>query len=598
MSDGSFSEHDIDAIRGRIDIVEFIQSFVPVQKAGVNYKTRCPFHNEKTPSFVISPQKQIFHCFGCHKGGDIFKFLMEYESLSFPEAVSRLADRCGYVLEHGLSKEQVTVKRSEKEHLFECLDTVAQFYQKVLQNDYCAEKARVYLSKRGISGQTLRTWRLGYAPSGSDQLVQFMKKKGISEQDLVKIGILKQHEQSGKFTTRFFNRIIFPIFDDQHRVIAFGARVMDNSLPKYVNSPETGLYQKSKILYGFSHAKSSLKDTKSVLVVEGYFDVIQLHQTGITTAVAPCGTALTEKQIEFLARYVDRIYLAFDADQAGVNAAVRKLDMLLAQSIRADVVRLPEGEDPDSFVRKFGREQFEEKITQSEPVLDFLLTVLIAQHGTDDEFSKVKIAEYMMELIARQPNNLLVESWIKRIEKALGFSEGVLREEIGKKKKKYSQEQVRHVPLEKPKYSSVPIPPWEKEIMRLIVQEKEGIFEIVKNTLKKEFFSNIIIRQIYDKVFSDDLNGCNSFSDRLLDIFRNDEGTLSILTELISLEREEGDPILVFNQEFKRLKKAYIESKITECMKLLETAGEDERKELQKQHQALEEEKRTLGIYF
>jgi len=595
----NFSDADLDNIKSRIDIVELIESYIPLKKNGANYKALCPFHSEKTPSFLVTPQKQIYHCFGCHKGGDIFRFLMDMENISFPESVVKLAGRCGYALQEKAS--MAPYAKSEKEELYRCLEKVTFFYHDFLMKKPQAQKARDYISSRGISEQSIYKWKLGFAPvSGAKLLTDYMRKEGFSVDHLIKSGIFKKNEASSKPADRFFNRIIFPIFDEQGRVISFGGRVMDSSLPKYINCPETKLYQKGKVLYGFFQSKQKIRENKSVLIVEGYFDVIQLHQAGIETVVAPCGTALTEDQINILSRFADCFYLAFDSDQAGVNAALRKLDVILEGGIKANVVCLPQGDDPDSFVRKHGRDKFEKIVSASEPALDFRLKILISQHGIDDEYGRIKVAESMMEIVSKQSNKMLAESWIKKIEENLGFSEEVLRSEFFKKQRKTLNKLSRSIPSNEPVLSDT-IPVWEKEILSIILNATESeLIDQAKKNLKKEYFSNTILCHLWEKVEEFDcinLGADSNLGKKLLHIYKEDDQIVSFLTELIANQSAIDQPEKMLDDYLNRLKKEYLQKKIKSCMESLGTASGEQVSLLLRQLHDLKQEKVRLGIF-
>ncbi|MDX9702914.1 MAG: DNA primase [Candidatus Auribacterota bacterium] len=595
------NDQDRDNIRSKIDIVELIESYIPLKKAGVNYKANCPFHKEKTPSFVVNPAKQIYHCFGCHRGGDIFSFIMEWDQITFPEAIQRLADRCGYTLT-GKSNNEPAIKKSQKDRLYDCLSTAASFFHDFLRNDQRAQHARDYLHKRGIGTKTIETWKLGFIPSVSGLLRQYLQKKGYSVQELLACGLIKKDERTGTIKDRFFNRLIFPIRDEQSRIVAFGARVLDNSEPKYINSPETKLYQKSKVLYGFSDAKQSIRDEKSVLIVEGYFDVIQLHQSGLTNAVAPCGTALTEEQLAILKRYADQMFLAFDSDQAGINAVIRKLDPILEQSINAKVVTLPAGDDPDSYIKKYGAEKFSNILQQGEPLLDFRLKLLIDQYGLDDEFARTKIAQSMMSLISKVSNNLLAESWLKRIEEKLGFSQEVLRDDLAKKRNKearITRERTNRQEITQQRgiREKENIPPWEKELMRVVILYESLILDKAKNLLQKDYFFSTIVARLWETIISGGQMSSNTLADSLLEHFRDDETVRALLTEIMSQDIEDQNPEIVFEDAFKRTKKEYIEKKISSCMESLKNAKGEDISSLLKNLHDLKQEKIKLGVF-
>jgi len=587
----SFNDNDLDYIRSRIDIVELIESYIPLKKNGANYKACCPFHKEKTPSFVVSSQKNIYHCFGCHKGGDIFTFMMDWDNLSFPEAVVRLADRCNYTLTGSGQHNRNVVKKSEKDYLYDCMDKATIFYHDFLKTHPSAAAAKDYFFKRGFSAETLDKWKIGFAPSGSGLLVNFMKKSGFSADDLLKVGLLKKNDH-GKLGERFFKRIIFPIFNEQKRVVSFGGRVIDDSLPKYINCSETLLYNKSKILYGFGHAKSRVREKKAVIIVEGYFDVLRLHENGIETAVAPCGTSLTEEQIMILRRYCDQMYLAFDSDQAGVNACLRKVDVILEQGIKAKVISFPKGEDPDSFVHRFGKEKFVEKIKQCEPILDFRIRVLEDSFGIQDEFGKTKVARSMMDLISKQPDKLLADSWVRKLSERLGFSQEVLRSEFGKSRNKYLKQQ-RVVYTEKQVSREADVPVWEKEILRLVLKGDKNILDLAKKLLKDNLFFNRLVALLWDDVLNH--KGEGSLIENLVDRYRRDAQVFPLLTSISSQGDFDGDGEHYLRESIERLRLEYLNREIQSCLDSLERSSGEEDVSILEKLQELRQEKKRLS---
>ena len=589
-----FDEHDLANIRNRVDIVQFIESYMPLQKSGANYKALSPFNKEKTPSFVVSPSKQIFHCFSSHKGGDIFTFLMEYENLSFPEAVEKIAEKIGYVFtQNASSSEAAGFKRSEKARLYECLTHTARFYHKTLLTHSHAEAARKYLEKRSIHPVAWKKWCIGYAPSSPNALAQYLMAQGFSQDDMLKVGIVKKDEQAYRVRDYFFNRIMFPILDEQQRTIAFGGRVIGDALPKYINSPETVLYHKSKIMYGLSQARMPIREKKSVFVAEGYFDVIRLHEAGYDTATAPCGTALTDDQIRVLQRYAEQLYVAFDSDQAGINAAMRTMDSILESGVDAFVVSLPDGEDPDSFIQKFGVQAFKEIVDKSEPLLDFRLKVLRKQFG-GSERGKIKIAQSMMDIISRQKNSLLAETWVKRMSEELGFSQQVLRGELIKLHKK--DEKYSHTP-DKPVLAvpDMQIPVWEEELLRILLHGRENLIETAKKVLNEELFMSIIIRRLWSKLAVIDKNQSLKTAEFLIDSYRDDKKIVALISRLSADKINDDDLEIKFNSVVARLKKEFIERKIEEYSTLLKES-KGEYSYIFKQLSELIEQKKQLGF--
>ena len=378
--------HDkIEEIRNVANIVEIVGEYIPLKKIGKNYVGLCPFHNETSPSFTVSEEKQIFHCFGCGIGGNVFHFLMRYRQCSFREAVEEVANRYGL----SLPKTKMTPKEEEayrlKKDILTINEQAARFYHQYLTEEKDAERAREYLRARGIGRDTISDYMLGYAPPRWDALTQFLQRKGVSTALAIQGGLLIEREDGGVYD-RFRDRIIFPIFDSRDRVIAFGGRVLGDGLPKYINSPETPVYQKSFCLYGANVAKVWSQKEGKVILVEGYFDLLSLHARGIRYAVASLGTALTPAQVRLLKGLSPHIILIYDGDAAGKKAAKRSIPLFLKEDILVDIALLPEGQDPDSFISQVGKEGFLNLLSQAKPLIDWYLAS--GEEETRDNFER------------------------------------------------------------------------------------------------------------------------------------------------------------------------------------------------------------------
>lgn len=382
---GRIKNSDIEAVRERTDIVQLISEYVPLKKSGRQFRGPCPFHKEKDPSFYVDPAKAVYHCFGCKVGGNSFDFVMKADGLKFNEAVERLADRLGYQLSYEASSEAELKGRLEKDRLFKLNQTAAEYYQYMLRETEQGGKAREYLSERGFAEKIIEEFKLGFAPGGWENLAGFLTKKGYEAREVVTVGLARERS-AGQAQGRgiydvFRNRVIFPILDHRGRVVAFGGRAMPDAPaenePKYLNSPETPIYRKGHTLYGYYQARTSIQDSRQAVVVEGYTDLLALRQAGIDGVVATLGTALTENHFDLLARICDNVYLAFDADRAGLDAAQRALEFWNRFRMEVFVVSLPPGEDPASLVEKGGAEAFTERKAAAETLLDFALTRVI-----------------------------------------------------------------------------------------------------------------------------------------------------------------------------------------------------------------------------
>jgi len=365
-------ENKIEEIRSTASAVDIISEYVQLRKRGKNYVGLCPFHNEKTPSFTVSDEKQIFHCFGCHTGGNVFKFLMEYKKISFVEAIQELADQLGIPLEYEESA-GYEEHQTEQEILYDINTEAAKYFLNNLLNEAEGEGVRKYLEERNIKIQTIRAFGLGYTLRGWENIINFAKRKKIDLDKAVKLGLIGKSDD-GRFYDKLPGRLIFPIFSPNGRVVAFAGRILDQtdkSLPagrqgaKYINSPESLIYSKSKILYGLSFAKDEIRRLNKAILVEGYMDLISLYQSGVKNVVAVSGTALTDDQVQLLSRYTKDVVLLFDSDTAGIKASMRSIEVLLKQDMEVKIVSLPEGEDPDSYVNKFGKDKFDDLVKKS-----------------------------------------------------------------------------------------------------------------------------------------------------------------------------------------------------------------------------------------
>ncbi len=367
-----FSEEFVEEVRSKNDIVDVISSYVKLQKKGSSYFGLCPFHNEKSPSFSVSRQKQMYYCFGCGAGGNVFTFIMEYENYSFVEALRMLAQRVGMEIPEMEYSKEAKERADLKNTLLEVNKLAAKYFYAQLKAEQ-GKLAHSYLTKRGLSEETITAFGLGYSNKYSDDLYRYLKMKGYSDSILSKAGLISVDEKKGVYD-KFWNRVMFPIMDVNNRVIGFGGRVMGDAKPKYLNSPETEIFDKSRNLYGLNRARTSRKSY--FLICEGYMDVIALHQAGFTNAVASLGTALTTGHATLIKRYVNEVFLTYDSDEAGTKAALRAIPILREAGISAKIIRMEPYKDPDEFIKNLGAEAFEERIQKARNGFMFSLEVL------------------------------------------------------------------------------------------------------------------------------------------------------------------------------------------------------------------------------
>ncbi|MBI4620830.1 MAG: DNA primase [Desulfobacterales bacterium] len=469
----------LEEIKDRVSIVEVISDYVSLKKAGKNYKGLCPFHSEKTPSFMVNEEKQIFHCFGCNTGGNVFNFLMKMDRLSFPEAARGLARRYGIDLPKIKISEADKRETLKREWLFELNELAASYYHNLLINEKEGKEAREYLRQRGIGNDVIIDHRLGYAQNSWDGLLKFLSKKGASLSRVSEVGLIIPKKAQG-FYDRFRGRMIFPIINIHGKVIGFGGRVLDNSLPKYLNSPESSIYNKSNSLYGLKVAKDFIRSEDKVIVVEGYFDLLSLNQYGIKNVAATLGTSLTTGHIRILRRYTNNIITVFDADEAGKKAAARSLDVLLKHGTSPKIAVLPSGFDPDSFVRKVGEKGFKEIIAGSIPLIEFAINEVIKKHDISSVEGKVKIIEDVTPILSMIENKIERDIYIQRVSNRLGIKEDTIVSQFRKTKKTGGILQEKGI-------QSMDEDIVEKLLLKLMLLSNEVVHKIQEEAIIEEF---------------------------------------------------------------------------------------------------------------
>ena len=417
------SPEKITEIRQRASIVEVISDYVTLKKAGRNHMGLCPFHGEKTPSFTVSEEKGIYHCFGCHTGGSVFNFLMQYDHLTFPEAVERVAKRYGIVVER--SERSRGSGAGDREYLYRINEQAAANYQKILFHHPEGRKALEYLTSRGVDEAAAHKFVLGYAPQGGSGLVQLLRQENVAMDDALRLGLLGQRTPR-QYHEKFFARLIFPIANPAGKIVAFGGRVLDNALPKYLNSSETPLFHKGATLYGLYQAKEGIRKSDRVVVVEGYLDVIALAQHEISYSVATLGTALTVDHIRLLSRYTKNVIALFDGDDAGQKAAARSFEVFVEAGLLGRAAFLPKQDDPDTFVRRHGKARLEAILDKAVPLADFFFLWLERRYGKSLE-GKSQIAAEVSRVLGKLNNPLEVDLLVRRAVDLLGIREETLR---------------------------------------------------------------------------------------------------------------------------------------------------------------------------
>lgn len=424
---GIIPEELINQIRERVNILDVVSDFVPLKKVGGNYKGLCPFHSEKTASFTVNEEKQIFHCFGCGAGGNAITFLMKASGMSFPDAVEELAKKAGVTIPKQTDK-AAAAKNDRTESLYRINETAASFYHKLLSE---SDKARNYLEKRGLSKDTITDYKVGFGGEGWDSLVRLLSQKGVSLTLAEELGLVIP-KKSGGYYDRFRERIIFPIIDTYGRVIGFGGRSIDGSEPKYLNSPESVLFKKSDSLYGLIVARRWIKEEDQALIVEGYMDLLSLHQAGIKNSVATLGTALTPGHLRLIKRFTSNIVTVFDADEAGIKATLRALELFIPEGLAGKVLSMPDGHDPDTFVKEVGSDRFKKEVRAAKPLLEFLINYSLKGKSSDLQ-GKLKAMDKVLPYIGMVSSRIEQSHYLKILSELTGIKEELVRDEFRKR---------------------------------------------------------------------------------------------------------------------------------------------------------------------
>lgn len=492
-----YSDEIIEEVRSRNDIVEVISAYVKLQKKGSSYFGLCPFHNEKSPSFSVSRQKQMYYCFGCGAGGNVFTFLMEYENYSFVEALRYLADRAGVDLPEQEYSEAERRRADEKAVLLEIHKRAAQFYYVQLKSSQ-GEQAMAYLRGRQLGDDTIKAFGLGYSSKFSNTLYQFLKSKGYADDMLAKSGLITMDEKHGPHD-KFWNRVMFPIMDANNRVIGFGGRVMGDAKPKYLNSPETLIFDKSRNLYGLNRARTTRKSY--FLLCEGYMDVISLHQAGFTNAVASLGTALTAGHASLIKRYVQEVYLTYDSDDAGTRAALRALPILKDAGITAKIIRMEPYKDPDEFIKNLGAEAFEERIEKARNGFMFSLEILEKDYDLKSPEGKTGFLNEAARRLGRFEEEIERNNYIEAVAEKYHTGYEELRRLVGK----MAVREGLAKPVQRPKTAGVKekedgIRKSQKILLTWLVSD-ERIFGQIKDYISPEDFSDGIYRKAAGLLF-------------------------------------------------------------------------------------------------
>jgi DNA primase len=498
---GSFA----DKVKQQADIVRVIGEYVPLKKAGQNFRGLCPFHAEKTPSFNVHPTKQIYHCFGCGQGGDVFKFVMEMEKCAFPEAIRIVAEKCGIAVPRQKERSPEDRKENQQRSVLVEMHREAQtFFVKQLEGTLEGKAARAYLEDRGLDKEAIARFGIGYAPSGGDALLRQLKSK-YNEKLLVESGLVSRDQNSARLFDRFRRRITFPISNESGKIVAFGARALGDDMPKYLNSPETPIYSKSNVLYHMDRAKDALRRQDFAILVEGYMDAIAVARAGISNVVASCGTSLAEPQIKLLGRFTKRVVVNYDPDTAGQTATERSLSLLLEQDFEVRVLALPpvgdKKADPDLFIRERGKDEYLKLLKEAPPYVDYLIARARQMDLTTGE-GKLRAVNFLLPYVQRIPNRILRSEWATRIAQQLRLDEPVLRAALSK-----AAAERRSEVKTQPELVGRAAKPVERRLIRMLAEAEGFRQELAKHLQNAHLYHGLETEKIFAALVIASLSG-------------------------------------------------------------------------------------------
>ena len=498
---GSFAEK----VKQQADIVRVVGEYVRLKKTGKDFSGLCPFHQEKTPSFTVSPIKQIFYCFGCGKGGDVYNFVMDMEKCEFPEAVKMVAEKCGIAIPRQKQRSPEERKENQQRSVLVEMHREAQtFFVTQLQGTAEGKLARAYLEDRGLDKATIERFGIGYAPSGGDALLRHLKPK-CNDKLLVDSGLVSRDQSAGRLFDRFRRRITFPISNESGKIVAFGARALGDDMPKYLNSPETPIYSKSNVLYHMDRAKEALRRQDFAILVEGYMDAIAVARAGISNVVASCGTSLAEPQIKLLGRFTRRVIVNYDPDVAGQSATERSLALLLEQDFEVRVLALPpvgnKKADPDLFIRERGKDEYLKLLKEAPPYVDYLIARARQMDLTTGE-GKQRALNFLLPYIQKMPNGILRSEWATRIAQQLRIDEPLLRSALSKAAKERRREITT-----RPELIGRAAKPVERRLIRMLAEAQGFRQELAKHLQNAWLYHGLETEKIFAALVIASLSG-------------------------------------------------------------------------------------------
>jgi len=574
----------LERIRTANDIVDVIGSYLPLKRAGANWVALCPFHKEKSPSFNVNPHRQIFHCFGCQKGGDVFTFVREYENIGFMDAVRRLAERARIplVFEQGPGAEAA---RHEKDILLKMHEQIAQRWQTALATDPGAQKARDYLKQRGVTDEAVKLFRIGYAPDTWDDTVNWSRSRNHAVEDVEKAGLIVRKEGTEHYYDRFRGRLMFPICDEQGRVIAFSGRQLDPDArtAKYVNSPETPIFTKSRVFFGLDKSRRAILDAGFAVVCEGQLDLIACYMAGVKNIVAPQGTAFTADHARILKRYASEAVLCFDSDEAGQNAAVRALDGLLESGLAIRVAVVPSPYDPDSFIKERGAEAFSTLIAGAPGYFDFLLDRLCRLHEVGSDRGRMSIVRELGEALQKTASPVIIDTHARKLAARLGVSIDSIQQEF---RRLGHRERSAHAASETEIDESLSRPaPAELWLLRILLTRGD-LIEWAATHLSPEWIRHPAARRIVEHLFARGLDETGVAG--LVEDFP-DGPSVALITEAAADDRSTPNAPQQLADIAVKLRNACLDRKLSDLLRRMEEPGATDarRVELLREQQAL-----------
>ena len=575
-----YSDEIIEEVRQNNDIVDIISQYVHLTRKGRNYFGLCPFHNEKSPSFSVSPDRQIFHCFGCGVGGNVYTFLMKIEGITFREALEQLAERANIQLPT-LENNADTAREELKAKVYKVNEFTAEFYHQNLYKPV-AKIAQEYVKKRRMNNETLEAYKIGY--SGKfDELYKALKAQGFGEKEILESGLVNKND-NGTYIDRYRNRLMFPICDARGKVIAFGGRVLDDSKPKYINSPENVVYSKGRHLFGLNVAKKD--SAKKILIVEGYMDVISLHQRGITNVVGALGTALTEQQGWLLRRTTEQVILGFDADGAGQTAIARSMEILQKMGCDMRVLQIEGAKDPDEFIVKFGEGRFKLAIDNAISLVEFKVKNLKKDFNLENTGDKIKFLNEIAKILSKVENTMEREIYIEKIAKGYNISKEAIYAEVNKliyvgtKEDKISQNknrEIRSVTREQKNNDNIgeDLKRRENTIIALLLDANTNIFQKIKEHIKPEDFKDETNRKIAEQLYIE-LDKSETNINKLIDTF--DEETQNHITMVMATDYEIENIDKAVDDILSKYEREKLDNRKQEILRQLEIEQDNEKK--------------------